>query len=115
MVSHELENEKIEEVINLLNYLDDKKIIKIKLRYLLDIIEVYGNEIYLEENELLRNIIFKNLIRIENALSLNKTHIDMRVDEIKYILQKTGNIGLDKTMVVITKGIDSYKENRKKK
>ena len=114
MVSHELELEKIEEVISLLEYLDDDKIIKIKVRYLLDIIEVYGNELYLEENETLCNIIFKNIFRIENAIHLNKTYIDIRVDEIRYILKKTCDIGLDKSMVVITKGIDSYKKSRKK-
>lgn len=114
MENHRIEQKKVQEVIRLLNFLSPDKNVKVKIRYLLDILEVYGNELYSESNKELCSIMMNILSRIEHAMSLNKTYVDMRVEDFKSILTLTRYLGLDKSMVVITNGIDDYKAKRKK-
>lgn len=110
--SHEMEEKRLQEVINMLNYLDKNKKIKFKIRYILDVIEVFGDELYKKENSELCNTIIGTLSRIEKALDLNKLYIEMTSREAKIILIKTISLGFDKNNVVVTRGINNYKKNR---
>ena len=103
-----------EKFIDKLNNLDDNLIVKVKIKYLMEIIKSYGDRLYDKEYYELGQFLLSKLNTIQLLLGMGKTYMKMSLKEFKYIYYKTMDLEIDESMLIIIHQYDVSKTREKR-
>lgn len=105
---------RVKRMIDVLTYIGDDKDVKIRISYVMDIYKYYGSNISFIKDNKLHDIMLVLLHQIKSALLLNKTYVNISTKDAITLLEKTSLLDFDKSMVIVTNGMNSYYKHRSK-
>ena len=90
----------VELLMERVNNFKDNLFVNVKISFLLEIMSKMGDIVYLDER--LCSIIAKRYSKMKTLKEQNSDYISMTAGELKYLLEKTKDMNINRNMIVIT-------------
>lgn len=106
----ELKSYKLERLEERLASLDKNTVVKVRISYLISVMEVLDNDLYKRSYKKLCDLLLNKVNKIELLKKLGNSRIEMTAGEAAYLLKRTIKLNIDKSMLVV---VDNSKIKRK--
>jgi len=106
----ELKSYKLERLEERLASLDKNTVVKVRISYLISVMEVLDNDLYKRSYKKLCDLLLNKVNKIELLKKLGNSRIEMTASEAAYLLKRTIKLNIDKSMLVV---VDNSKIKRK--